>query len=131
MAVSRPEPGPLTNTSTRSSPCSMPFLAAASAVTCAANGVDLREPLNPAEPADSQTITLPSLSVRLTIVLLNDVLMCAWPIAMFFRTRRRVRPRVACLLGGATLLRLLAAADGLLRALAGASVRLRALAVHR
>src|ERR687888_790588 len=50
---------------------------------------------------------------------------------MFLRTRRRVRPRVAGLLGGATLLRcLLAATDGLLRALAGAAVRLRALAVH-
>src|SRR5437868_3760741 len=59
--------------------------------------------------------------------------MCAWPMAMFFFALRRVRPRVAaCLLGGATLLRLrLAAADGLLRALAGASVRLRALAVRR
>ena len=34
-------------------------------------------------------------------MLLNDVLMCAWPIAMFFRTRRRVRPRVAALRGGA------------------------------
>ena len=70
-----------------------------SAVTCAANGVDLREPLNPAEPADSQAITFPSLSVSETIVLLNDVLMCAWPIATFFFTRRRVRPRVAALAG--------------------------------
>ena len=76
--------------------------AAASAVTWAANGVDLREPLNPAEPADSQTMTLPSPSVSVTIVLLNDVLMCACPIAMFFRTRRLVRPRVADLRGGAT-----------------------------
>ena len=50
----------------------MPLRAHASAVTCAANGVDLREPLNPAEPADSQAMTLPSLSVRATIVLLND-----------------------------------------------------------
>src|SRR4051812_16771865 len=33
IAVSRPEPGPLTNTSTRSSPWSMPLRAAASAVT--------------------------------------------------------------------------------------------------
>src|SRR5919202_4308416 len=50
---------------------------------------------------------------------------------MFLRTRRRVRPRVAGLLGGATLLGcLLAAADGLLRALARAGVRLRALPVH-
>src|SRR5258708_1885889 len=80
----------------------MPFRAHASAVTCAANGVDLREPLKPAEPADSHAITLPSLSVRATIVLLKLVLMCAWPIAMFFLTLRRVRPRVAaCLRGGA------------------------------
>src|SRR5499425_2292143 len=80
----------------------MPLRAAASAVTWAANGVDLREPLNPAEPADSQTITFPCGSVSDTIVLLNDVLMCAWPMAMFLRTRRRVRPLVACLRGGAT-----------------------------
>ena len=38
----------------------MPLRAALSAVTWAANGVDLREPLNPAEPADSQTMTFPS-----------------------------------------------------------------------
>src|SRR6185312_9305759 len=101
IAVSRPEPGPLTKTSTFCSPCSMPLRAHASAVTCAANGVDLREPLNPAEPADSHAITFPSVSVRETIVLLKDVLMCAWPIAMFFFTRRRARPLVACRLGGA------------------------------
>src|SRR5215831_14018101 len=52
--------------------------------------------------------------------------------AMFFRTRRLVRPRAADLRGGATLdLRLLAAADRLLRPLARASVRLRPLATHR
>ena len=34
-------------------------------------------------------------------MLLNDVLMCAWPMAMFLRTRRRVRPRAACRRGGA------------------------------
>src|SRR5262249_61170898 len=92
IAVSRPEPAPLAKTSTLSSPCSMPFLAAASAVTWAAKGVDLREPLKPAEPADSQAITLPSVSVRVTIVLLKEVLMCAWPYVTFFFTRRRVRP---------------------------------------
>src|SRR5438034_3860747 len=80
----------------------MPLRAQESAVTWAANGVDLREPLKPAEPADSHAMTFPSLSVSDTIVLLNDVLMCAWPTAMFLRTRRRVRPRVADLLGGAT-----------------------------
>src|SRR5438309_825181 len=52
---------------------------------------------------------------------------------MFFLALRRVRPRVAaCLLGGATLLRLrLAAADSLLGALASPRVRLRALTVRR
>src|ERR1700691_1469657 len=62
----------------------MPLRAAASAVTCAANGVDLREPLNPAPPADSQAITLPVVSVSETMVLLNEVLMWAWPMGMFF-----------------------------------------------
>src|SRR5205823_6747635 len=100
MAVSRPEPGPFTKTSTFCRPCSMPLRAHESAVTCAANGVDLREPLKPAEPADSHAITFPSLSVRATIVLLNDVLMCAWPMAMFLRTRRRVRTLAAVLRGG-------------------------------
>src|SRR6201988_4155554 len=65
-------------------PCSMPLRAAWSAVTCAANGVDLREPLKPAPPADSHAITLPWVSVSDTIVLLNEVLMCAWPTGMFF-----------------------------------------------
>jgi hypothetical protein len=53
----------------------MPSRAQRSAVTCAANGVDFRDPLKPAAPADFQTITLPSLSVSATMVLLNDVLM--------------------------------------------------------
>src|SRR5579863_6868545 len=69
----------------------MPLRAAASAVTCAANGVDLREPLKPAPPADSHAITLPCWSVSETIVLLNDVLMCACPIGMFFLALRRPR----------------------------------------
>src|SRR6476620_7584220 len=99
IAVSRPEPGPLTNTSTFCRPCSSPLRAAASAVTCAAKGVALREPLKPAPPADSHAMTLPSRSVRATIVLLNDVLMCAWPIGTFFLTLRR--PRWG-LLGGGT-----------------------------
>jgi hypothetical protein len=53
--------------------------------------VDLREPLKPAPPADSQAITPPSRSVSDTIVLLNEVLMCAWPMAMFFLGLRRPR----------------------------------------
>ncbi len=73
----------------------MPLRAAESAVTCAANGVDLREPLKPAPPADSHAITLPSRSVSETIVLLKLVLMWAWPNGMFLRTLRRP-PRPAC-----------------------------------
>src|SRR5271154_7046766 len=91
IAVSRPEPGPLTYTSTFCSPCSIPLRAAASAVTWAAKGVDLREPLKPAPPADSQAMTLPEVSVSETIVLLNDVLMWAWPMGMFFFGLRRPR----------------------------------------
>src|SRR4051794_41186524 len=49
IAVSRPEPGPLTKTSTLRMPCSCALRAAFSAAICAANGVDLREPF-PAWP---------------------------------------------------------------------------------
>ncbi len=79
IAVSRPEPGPLTKTSTFFMPCSAALRAAFSAAICAANGVDLREPLNPTCPAEAQLITAPVGSVIETIVLLNVLLMCAWP----------------------------------------------------
>ena len=79
MAVSRPEPGPLTTTSTLRTPCSIARRAHCSAAICAANGVDLREPLKPTLPADAQARTLPSWSVMVTIVLLNELLMCATP----------------------------------------------------
>ena len=59
MAVSRPEPGPLTKTSTRFMPCSMARRPAASAAIWAANGVDLREPLKPTWPAEAQLMTAP------------------------------------------------------------------------
>src|SRR6266545_4677160 len=69
MAVSRPEPGPLTKTSTLRIPCSIARRAQASAAIWAANGVDLREPLKPTWPADAQEITAPVGSVMETIVL--------------------------------------------------------------
>src|SRR3954452_1816076 len=132
IAVSRPEPGPLTYTSTRSRPCSIPLRAAESAVTWAANGVDLRDPLKPAPPADSQAITFPSLSVRATIVLLKLVLMWAWPNGMFLRgLRRPPRPRPPRCWATLLLHLLLARHLHPLRALARARVRLRALAVDR
>src|SRR4029078_3393106 len=89
MAVSRLEPGPLTNTSTLRMPCSMARRAAASAASCAANGVDLREPLKPTWPAEAQEMTAPVGSVMDTMVLLNVLLMCACPWATFLRSLRR------------------------------------------
>src|SRR6202042_3936306 len=79
MAVSRPEPGPFTNTSTLRLPCPMARRAAASAAICAAYGVDLREPLNPTWPDEAQEMTLPPGSVIETMVLLNVLLMWACP----------------------------------------------------
>src|SRR6478752_6587179 len=75
IAVSRPEPGPLTKTSTLRMPCSMARRAAASAAIWAANGVDLREPLKPTWPAEAHAITAPVGSVIEMIVLLNVLLM--------------------------------------------------------
>ena len=70
-AVSLPEPGPLTSTDKIFMPTSKAFAAAASAATCAAYGVDLREPLKPFWPADAQETTFPLVSAIDTIVLLN------------------------------------------------------------
>ena len=61
IAVSRPEPGPLTKTSIFFMPCSIARRPAASAAICAANGVDLREPLNPIVPAESVAVLSPDL----------------------------------------------------------------------
>src|SRR6187549_712839 len=74
IAVSRPDPGPLTKTSTFFMPCSCAWRAADSAASWAANGVDLREPLKPTVPDDAQLITAPVGSVIVTIVLLNVLL---------------------------------------------------------
>src|SRR5918997_5697939 len=105
MAVSRPEPGPLTKTSTLRMPCSCALRAAFSAAICAANGVDLREPLKPTWPAEAQLITFPFGSVIETIVLLNVLLMCAAPCATFFFSLRRtfLAPAAARALGGMSL----------------------------
>ena len=65
--------------------------AVASAVTWAANGVLLREPLKPWLPALPQARTLPWASVSETTVLLNVDWMCAWPTVTCFFSRRRVR----------------------------------------
>src|SRR5512147_222070 len=65
-------------------PCSMAFFAAASAANCAAKGVLFREPLNPLLPELDHVMTLPDVSVIVTIVLLNDAWICATPLATFF-----------------------------------------------
>src|SRR4029077_15267121 len=90
-ADSRPEPGPASSTSRVRMPCSCAFLAASSPATCAAYGVDLREPLKPMVPADDQAIVLPCASVMVIIVLLNVAFTCATPDAMFLRSRLRTR----------------------------------------
>lgn len=87
---SRPDPGPLTLTSTRFIPCSIALMAHASAVCCAAKGVDFREPGN-VIPALAQATVLPLGSVIVTIVLLNVACMWAMPSGTFFRSRLRER----------------------------------------
>src|SRR5579863_10181606 len=72
MADSRPEPGPLTRTSTLRTPWSRAMLAAFMAACWAANGVPLREPRNPREPELFQDRTLPAWSAMVTMVLLNE-----------------------------------------------------------
>src|SRR5262245_51522609 len=132
IAVSRPEPGPFTNTSTFCRPCSCAARAAFSAASCAANGVDLREPLKPTLPALAQDSVLPCWSVMVTIVLLNVDLMCACPCRTCFFSLRLVFLALGFAMGLLLLrLDLLLARDRLLRTLAGARVGVRALPVDR
>src|SRR3982751_6071603 len=90
-ADSRPGPGPPTRTSTFFTPCSCAALPAFSAATCAANGVDLREPRKPQPPDVAQESVFPWRSVIVMIVLLNDACTCATPSATFLRTFLRTR----------------------------------------
>src|SRR5271166_6397480 len=76
MALSRPDPGPLTLTSTSLTPYFVAVAAAVSAARCAANGVLLRLPLNPTVPDEAQQRASPLGSVIVTVVLLNVALMC-------------------------------------------------------
>src|SRR5437868_10620456 len=94
-ADSRPGPGPLMRTSMFFTPHSCAARPARSAATCAANGVDLREPLKPACPEVAQDNVLPWRSVIVTMVLLNDAWMCAMPSATFFLTFLRARAAAA------------------------------------
>ena len=62
-------------------------MVAASAAICAANGVLLREPLNPTLPALAQATVWPSMSAIVTIVLLNVDWTWAMPLMPTFRSR--------------------------------------------
>src|SRR5438876_11529427 len=90
-ADSRPGPGPLMRTSRFFTPCSCAARPAASAATCAAKGVDLREPLKPAAPEVAHESALPWRSVIVMIVLLKEACTCAIPsettFFAFLRTR--------------------------------------------
>jgi len=88
MAASRPEPGPLTYTSTSFKPCSIAAFAALSAADWAANGVDLRDPLKPTAPELAQEMVLPCKSVMVMWVLLKVDLIWATPCWIFLRSRR-------------------------------------------
>src|SRR6266853_6811605 len=84
-ADSRPGPGPPTRTSTFLTPCSCAATPAFSAATCAANGVDLREPRKPQPPAVAHDSVLPWRSVMVMIVLLKEACTCAIASSTFLR----------------------------------------------
>src|SRR3954469_28333 len=67
-------------------PCSIALRHASSAASCAAKGVDLREPLKPRAPALDHATVLPFTSVIVTTVLLKVDWMQAIPVEMFFLT---------------------------------------------
>src|SRR5215468_8239391 len=60
-------------------PTALAALPALSAACVAANGVPFRDPLNPIPPALDHATTLPSVSVIVTVVLLNEAWICASP----------------------------------------------------
>src|SRR6516225_4379599 len=76
IALSRPEPGPFTLTSTSLTPYLVADAAAVSAARCAANGVLLRLPLKPTVPDEAQQSASPLGSLMVTSVLLKVALMC-------------------------------------------------------
>src|SRR3954466_269734 len=96
---SRPGPGPRISMSRFLIPCSMAARPATSLATCAANGVDLREPLKPWPPEEAQDSALPWRSVIVMIVLLKDA--CTWQTPSLTFLRTFLRTRCAALLAGA------------------------------
>ena len=90
IADSRPEPGPLTLISTSRTPLRIAELAQRWAALWAAKGVLLRDPLKPTQPAEPAQTVLPSKSVIVINVLLNDAFMCTIARTTFFLTFRFV-----------------------------------------
>ena len=88
IALSRPEPGPLTRTSMSFIPNLMAFSAACCAAHCPAKGVLLRLPLKPHVPALAQHSVSPFVSVMVTAVLLNVALMWQTPTVTLRLVRR-------------------------------------------
>ena len=88
MALSLPDPGPLTLTSNSRTPNLEALSEQTSAARCAANGVLLRLPLNPTVPAVAQQRTSPDGSVIVTIVLLKLAFIYATPRLTFLLTLR-------------------------------------------
>lgn len=87
IAVSRPEPGPLTNTAAFFIPKSSALFPAFSAATCAAKGVPFLAPLKPQAPAEDQDTVSPVRFVIVTIVLLKLDFIWATPAkALVFAT---------------------------------------------
>ena len=83
-AVSLPDPGPFTCTDKVLNPISYALPPASSAATCAAYGVDFREPLKPFDPAEDHEITFPFSSAIEIIVLLKVEFTKAMPEDIFF-----------------------------------------------
>src|SRR5499427_3195260 len=140
-ADSRPGPGPLMRTSRFFKPHSCAARPACSAATCAAKGVDFREPLKPAAPEVAHASALPWRSVIVMMVLLNEAWMWAMPSATFFLTFLRTRAAAVGATGGFAMCGWFLCSAGLgrggddldrrlARALAGAGVGAGALAAH-
>ena len=89
IALSRPPPGPFTNTFTLRKPASKATLLQSCAAICAAYGVFFLEPRNPILPALLQEITWPAVLVSEIMMLLKDALMCASPVASTLTVRLR------------------------------------------
>src|SRR3954462_1699607 len=81
---SRPDPTPLTTTSTSLIPSAADFWPKISPTFDAANGVPFLAPLNPSDPDEDQNSVLPSLSATVTLVLLKVASTFKMPEVTFF-----------------------------------------------